>query len=257
MRLGFAIAVHVRRGHPAAGRGVRGRRRGVPAQVHRQDPRLQGARRDRVLRLALRACGRAALRAGGAAGQGRGRVRRRRPRRRSRRYHAVARARGESGGGRRRACASGGAARFGSRGCAAPGADGEARERFVSGEPVTIRTAAASASAPSPPPVLSLEVRDRDGSLLGASQADLGELGWDGAPGERELRFTLERLPLGEGEFQLSVALDRRRWDRAATTGSTGRCASSCRASDHARVAPCCSTASGRLPDAEPKVEAG
>jgi hypothetical protein len=56
-------------------------------------------------------------------------------------------------------------------------------------------------------PVLSLEVRDGDGSLLGADQQNVGELGWDGAPGERELRFLLEKLPLGEGEFQVSVAL--------------------------------------------------
>ena len=55
--------------------------------------------------------------------------------------------------------------------------------------------------------MLSLEVRDGDGSLLGADQQNVGELGWDGAPGQRELRFLLEKLPLGEGEFQVSVAL--------------------------------------------------
>ena len=60
---------------------------------------------------------------------------------------------------------------------------------------------------PIPAPVLSLEVRDSDGSLLGANQRNLGELGWDGSPGERELRFALQRLPLGEGEFLISVAL--------------------------------------------------
>ena len=58
-----------------------------------------------------------------------------------------------------------------------------------------------------PPPVLSLELRDSGGSLLGASSRDLGELGWDGAVGERELRFAIDHLPLGEGEFQVSVAL--------------------------------------------------
>ena len=58
-----------------------------------------------------------------------------------------------------------------------------------------------------PPPVLSLELRDSEGSLLGASSRDLGELGWDGAVGERELRFAIDHLPLGEGEFQVSVAL--------------------------------------------------
>jgi ABC-type polysaccharide/polyol phosphate transport system ATPase subunit len=86
------------------------------------------------------------------------------------------------------------------------GVDAEARTRFVSGEPVTI-TLQLRGEQSVPAPVLSLEVRDSDGSLLGASQRNLGELGWDGVPGERELRFMLERLPLGEGEFQISVAL--------------------------------------------------
>jgi hypothetical protein len=56
-------------------------------------------------------------------------------------------------------------------------------------------------------PFLSIEVRDSSGSLLGASQGDLSEMGWDGSPGERELRYSIEHLPLGEGDFQLSVAL--------------------------------------------------
>jgi ABC-type polysaccharide/polyol phosphate transport system ATPase subunit len=86
------------------------------------------------------------------------------------------------------------------------GADGASRLQFVSGEPVTITLRLVGERAV-PPPILSLEVRDGTGSLLGANQRDLGELGWDGSPGERSLRFSLERLPLGEGEFQLSVAL--------------------------------------------------
>jgi ABC-type polysaccharide/polyol phosphate transport system ATPase subunit len=86
------------------------------------------------------------------------------------------------------------------------GADGEPRTHFVSGEPVTI-TLQLRGEQPVPAPVLSLEMRDSDGSLLGANQRNLGELGWDGSPGERELRFALERMPLGEGEFQISVAL--------------------------------------------------
>jgi ABC-type polysaccharide/polyol phosphate transport system ATPase subunit len=86
------------------------------------------------------------------------------------------------------------------------GVDGEARTTFLSGEPLTI-TLQLQGEQPVPAPVLSLEVRDSDGSLLGANQRNLGELGWDGAPGERELRFMLERLPLGEGEFQISVSL--------------------------------------------------
>jgi ABC-type polysaccharide/polyol phosphate transport system ATPase subunit len=89
---------------------------------------------------------------------------------------------------------------------AVAGEDGAARTRFVSGEPVTIVLQLVGEQAV-PPPVLSLELRDSGGSLLGASTRDLGELGWDGAPGERQLRFAIDHLPLGEGEFQVSVAL--------------------------------------------------
>ena len=86
------------------------------------------------------------------------------------------------------------------------GADGDPRMRFVSGEPIVI-TLRLVGERPVPPPVLSLEVRDPSGSLLGAIRRDLGELGWDGAPGAREVRFSVDKLPLGEGEFQISVAL--------------------------------------------------
>ena len=89
---------------------------------------------------------------------------------------------------------------------AVAGANGAARERFVSGEPLTIVLKLVGEQAV-PPPFLSLELRDSGGSLLGDSSRDLGELGWDGAPGERKLRFAIEHLPLGEGEFQVSVAL--------------------------------------------------
>ncbi len=58
-----------------------------------------------------------------------------------------------------------------------------------------------------PPPRLSLELRDLSGALLGASQQDLGELGWDGAPGVRQFRFAVDRLPLAEGTFQIGVTI--------------------------------------------------
>jgi hypothetical protein len=54
---------------------------------------------------------------------------------------------------------------------------------------------------------LSLELRDLTGALLGASQADLAELGWEGSPGIGEVRFEVDRLPLAEGTFQLGVTL--------------------------------------------------
>ena len=176
-----------------------------------------------------RLCERAVL-----LGQGRGRVRRRRrrgaeplPQRclRSRRCPR----RSASG------FANGGPARCGSSGVASTGADGVARDRFVSGEPVVDPDCCSSASGRAAAG-LSLELRDMGGALLGASQPDLGELGWDGAPGERELRFAVEHLPLAEGSSSSSVTLTTRR-DRGATTGSTRRRSSSVEPSDGARGA--------------------
>jgi ABC-type polysaccharide/polyol phosphate transport system ATPase subunit len=89
---------------------------------------------------------------------------------------------------------------------AVAGANGDARALFVSGEPLTVVLKIVNEQAV-PPPVLSLELRDSGGSLLGASSRDLGELGWDGTPGEHNLRFAIDHLPLGEGEFLVSVAL--------------------------------------------------
>jgi hypothetical protein len=86
------------------------------------------------------------------------------------------------------------------------GLDGRPRALFVSGEPVTFVLDVVGRE-PVAAPVLSLEVRDPSGSLLGASQGDLRELGWDGSTGERQLRYSIDHLPLGEGEYQLSVAL--------------------------------------------------
>ena len=60
------------------------------------------------------------------------------------------------------------------------------------------------------PPRLSLELRDDGGGLLGSSALDLEDVGWDGAAGERGLRFTVERLPLADGRFQLAITLTDR-----------------------------------------------
>jgi ABC-type polysaccharide/polyol phosphate transport system ATPase subunit len=134
------------------------------------------------------------------------------------------------------------------------GTDGEPRTRFASGEPVAIALQLVG-EHPVPAPVLSLEVRDSDGSLLGANQQDLGELGWDGAPGARELRFLLEKLPLGEGDFQISVALT----DAAGTRQYhrvDGAAHFAVDSSDHARGAVLLD-GEWTLADAERRVEAG
>jgi ABC-type polysaccharide/polyol phosphate transport system ATPase subunit len=91
-------------------------------------------------------------------------------------------------------------------GVAVEGADGVSRDTFVSGEPVSVRLLIESERSV-PAPRLSLELRDLTGALLGASQQDLGELGWDGEPGVGQVRFTVDRLPLAEGSFQLGVSI--------------------------------------------------
>jgi ABC-type polysaccharide/polyol phosphate transport system ATPase subunit len=86
--------------------------------------------------------------------------------------------------------------------------DGDRGERrqFLSGQPLVVRLAIAATKA-IPPPRIAIEFRDANGSLLGESDAEAEELGWDGSPGEIELLFSSSRLPLADGRFQLSVAL--------------------------------------------------
>ena len=201
-----------RRPHPgrraAARRGVRRRRRGLPAQVLREDPRVQAARRHDRLRLARRAGGRAALRPGGAAPAGRRRFDGD-DARGDRALPAAARGRRAAPTSSPPGCASGEAARRGSSppGCSTPTATSGvqfARRRAVSSS----SCASPPTSATSPPRSVSLELRDDDGVALGGvTPADRrARLGRRGA-GERELRFELDRLPLAEGRFHLRCAL--------------------------------------------------
>jgi ABC-type polysaccharide/polyol phosphate transport system ATPase subunit len=85
-------------------------------------------------------------------------------------------------------------------------ADGNERRQYLSGEPFVVRLRL-DANAPLPPPRVSLELREANGFLIGAVVQDTAELGWETAAGERWLRFELERLPLADGRFHLSVAL--------------------------------------------------
>jgi ABC-type polysaccharide/polyol phosphate transport system ATPase subunit len=91
-----------------------------------------------------------------------------------------------------------------------------------SGDPLVVRLQL-RAEKPVAAPRLSLELRESGGGLIGSSALDLDDVGWDGATGERALRFTVDRLPLAEGRFQLGVTLTDRgggtryhRIDRAA-----------------------------------------
>jgi ABC-type polysaccharide/polyol phosphate transport system ATPase subunit len=85
-------------------------------------------------------------------------------------------------------------------------ADGTERRQFASGEAFTVRLELDSQPNLAAP-VISLELRDQDGVVLGGVTQSLAELGWDEAGGRRELTFELERLPLAEGRFRLSCSL--------------------------------------------------
>ena len=86
-------------------------------------------------------------------------------------------------------------------------------EEVESGAPLVVRLRLL-VETPVEAPRLFLELRNATGGLLGSSVLDLGEVGWDGAIGERALRFTVERVPLAEGRFQLGVALTDRSGDK-------------------------------------------
>jgi ABC-type polysaccharide/polyol phosphate transport system ATPase subunit len=84
--------------------------------------------------------------------------------------------------------------------------DGEERREFWSDEPLVFRLSIAS-EQPISEPRLSVELRDEAGGLLGAHEQAAAELGWGGEPGERQVRFEIEQLPVIDGRFQLGVSI--------------------------------------------------
>jgi hypothetical protein len=85
-------------------------------------------------------------------------------------------------------------------------AAGDERSQFAAGEPLTVRVLV-SADADVAAPTIALEVRDDGGLVLASAARATSELGWNGAAGERDLRFHIERLPFADGRFHLRVAL--------------------------------------------------
>jgi hypothetical protein len=85
-------------------------------------------------------------------------------------------------------------------------ADGDERVQFAAGEPMVIKLRVKAEAAVDPPRV-SLELRDDDGLVLAAASQSTAELGWNGARGQRDLRFEIDRLPLADGRFHLRFAL--------------------------------------------------
>ena len=84
--------------------------------------------------------------------------------------------------------------------------DGEERLQFTAGEPLTVRLRV-SVERPVPAPVVLLELRDDNGVLLAADEQHTAELGWREDRGERLLELALDRLPLADGRFHLRFAL--------------------------------------------------
>jgi ABC-type polysaccharide/polyol phosphate transport system ATPase subunit len=89
------------------------------------------------------------------------------------------------------------------------GPEGEERLQLAAGEPLTVELRIAAREAV-PAPVVSLELRDEAGLLLASARQDTADLGWDEAPGERVLRFAVERPPLADGRFRLRFELGDR-----------------------------------------------
>jgi ABC-2 type transport system ATP-binding protein len=85
-------------------------------------------------------------------------------------------------------------------------AAGQIREDFLPGEQVVIRLTVQNREVVDPPRV-AIELRDVAGGLLGRTEQDLGELGWDRDGQGADLRFEIERLPVVEGRFQFNVSL--------------------------------------------------
>jgi ABC-type polysaccharide/polyol phosphate transport system ATPase subunit len=84
-------------------------------------------------------------------------------------------------------------------------ADGDERDQFAAGEQATVRLVV-DAERGVPPPLVSLELRDEGGLVLGSVAQETASLGWNGG-GARELRFRIERLPLADGKFHLRFGL--------------------------------------------------
>ena len=80
------------------------------------------------------------------------------------------------------------------------------RKQFAAGEPAVVELVIGSEAGVTPP-VVSLELRDNDGVVLGGVTHATARLGWGAEHGERTVRFAIDRLPLADGHFHLRCAL--------------------------------------------------
>ena len=86
------------------------------------------------------------------------------------------------------------------------GGDGEERGQFMTGATLVVRLRVRTAALV-PPPRFTIELRDANGSLLGANDIEGDELGWDPTQSEAWVQFEVPRLALADGVFQLALAV--------------------------------------------------
>ncbi len=82
------------------------------------------------------------------------------------------------------------------------GPDGEGRQQYLAGEPISVALTVASTQQLDPPR-LQWELRDDGGVLLASGSQGLESLGWR-SPGELALRFEISEPPLADGRFHLN-----------------------------------------------------
>jgi Wzt C-terminal domain len=85
------------------------------------------------------------------------------------------------------------------------GVEGEEREQFLAGEPLSLAVEI-EAREPVEAPLLQLELRDDSGLLIASDVAETAELGWNGA-GRLAATMTVPALPLAFGRFHLRLGL--------------------------------------------------
>jgi len=87
------------------------------------------------------------------------------------------------------------------------GREGEEREQFLAGEPLTLAVDV-EAEAAVTAPLLQLEVREDSGVLVAADVVETSSLGWQAVAGFRlAARLDVPSLPLAFGRFHLRLSL--------------------------------------------------
>jgi ABC-type polysaccharide/polyol phosphate transport system ATPase subunit len=84
------------------------------------------------------------------------------------------------------------------------GAEGQERQQFLAGEPLSLRLRIEAENGIAPPQ-LQLELRDEAGLLVASDSLDTAAVGWDA--GVRDVRYDVARLPLSDGRFHLRLGL--------------------------------------------------